>query len=427
MAYKKRKNKRFSATGFQGLQTDQSLSSQNSSEEFYELETAEVVDVILSEDHEEFLNYEDIGKVKFRFVESQRNTPEEQLFYARPVNPNIQQYPVIHEMVVVARFAGLYFYTDILNYRSSKNHNELPYVSIDPELRSGATSDSQNYQEASTGLGNTQESNEDAELGEVFEATDRFKPLFHNEGDLVIEGRFGNSIRFTSNQETTNPTIRIKCGQPESASDLDPLERITENINDDPSSIYLSEDETFDLIPTTDESGVQYSSVSNPPDTFSGKQVLTVSDRIVMNARDNGIFLFSSGDIALTTRSNLSFDVEQNVVSNVLGNRTHTTEGNITKEIEGNVERTIGGDEINNIENKVVWNVPEMYFGEEDQSEPIVLGQTLLDLLDQLLQALQSETHPTPTGPSGPPINSAQYAQIQQQLQTILSQQNFTQ
>jgi hypothetical protein len=435
MAYKKTRQKRYQATGSPGLRTEQQLAQDNTAQEFFELETGEVVDVIRSEDHEDFQGFEDIGKVKFRFVESQTNKPEDQLFYAKPFNGNVQKYPLRHEMVLVGRFVGNYYYLGVVNYRLNQNHNELPFVSIDPDLQKGSSSQSQNYQEASTGLGNSRGSNSDVVLGETFEPTNDFKPLVHDEGDVIVEGRFSNSLRFGSNAETGKPIVRLRCGQPEEASDLEDLERIREDINKDPASITMGEDKTFGLAPSTEDSDVHFSSIEDPPNEFSGKQVITVSDRIVMDAKNGGrIMQFASGDINLTTRSNFTFDVEKNVVSNVLGNRTHLTEGNVERSIEGNltasiegaVEKEVGEDVFNSISDKIVWEVPEMYFGEEDQSEPIVLGQTLVDILTDLLNALQQETHPTPVGPSGPPINSSQYAQIQQRLQQALSERNFT-
>lgn len=57
-------------------------------------------------------------------------------------------------------------------------------------------------------------------------------------------------------------------------------------------------------------------------------------------------------------------------------------------------------------------------------SEPMVKGQTLMNLLNELLSACMALTVTTPVGPSTPPVNVAQFASIQAKLNTILSQQS---
>ena len=442
MAYKaNQRSSTFQPTGSRGLNTAQDYARGISSGDFFELESAEVVDVIRDSDHPEFRGFEDIGKIKFRFVYSQKNQPESQLFLARPFHANSKKHPLRHEIVLIGKFMGNYYYTGTINHRLSQNHNEVPNVSIDPALKSGSTSKQQGYRESSAG--DTSSSNQDTSLGETFTVNDSFKPLKHDEGDIILEGRFSNSIRFGSNPDSGNPIVKIRCGQYEEASDLEYLEPIYEKINEDPASIWLSEDSVIDFKPSTEDSETHLSSTESPPDEYSGKQLIQVSDRIILNSQKNQIMLFSKGEININTASNITIDADKNVVSNVLGDRTHDTEGNvvsnvtgdrtrdtggsITSSIGGDLSTTVGGKAEHEISDKVVWDVPEMYFGKEDQSEPVVLGQTLLDLMSQMLNAIQQQTHPSPVGPTGPPINSPQFAQIQQKLQTMLSQQNYTQ
>jgi len=415
----------FGPTGSQGLNTDSDLARASSPGDFYELESAEVIDVIRDSDHPEFKGFEDIGKVRFRFIYSQKNRPESQLFLARPLSANIQKYPLRHEIVLVGKFLGNFYYVDVVNHLLNQNHNDLANVSVDPTLKTGSTNTQQNYRES--GVGDTSPSNSDVSVGDVFEINDDFKPLDHDEGDVIIEGRFSNSIRLGSNQDTGNPTIKIRCGQYEDASNLDYLEPIYEDINQDPSSIYLSQDGVLDLEPSTRDSETHLSSAENPPSEYGGNQILSVSDRIVLDAKKNQIMLFAKGDINLNSASDFTLDVDGNVMSNIVGDRTHETRGSITSNIQGDLNVSVGGTAEHDISERVVWNVPEMYFGEQDQSEPIVLGQTLVGILNDLLTAIQQQTHTSPVGPTGPPINAAQFASIQNQLQTILSQRNFTQ
>lgn len=57
-------------------------------------------------------------------------------------------------------------------------------------------------------------------------------------------------------------------------------------------------------------------------------------------------------------------------------------------------------------------------------TEPMVKGQTLMQWLNDLCTAILALTVTTPMGPSGPPINAAQFAALQGQLQNILSQKS---
>ena len=67
----------------------------------------------------------------------------------------------------------------------------------------------------------------------------------------------------------------------------------------------------------------------------------------------------------------------------------------------------------------------EIHLGNGSSEEPLVLGDTLVELLKDLCTELQAMTHPTPAGPSGPPVNAPKFAAIASKLNTILSKKNF--
>lgn len=60
--------------------------------------------------------------------------------------------------------------------------------------------------------------------------------------------------------------------------------------------------------------------------------------------------------------------------------------------------------------------------GTNSSGHNAVLGDQLVSVLNSLLSAIEAITVPTGVGPSGPPVNSAQFQQISQQLNNILSQ-----
>ncbi len=59
--------------------------------------------------------------------------------------------------------------------------------------------------------------------------------------------------------------------------------------------------------------------------------------------------------------------------------------------------------------------------------EPLVKGDTLVDLLSQLIDAITQQVYLTPSGPSATgPTNIATFNKIKNQLKTALSELNST-
>ena len=424
MSYVSKRNSSITRGGRSSL-TSSNDSKVNTTQRFYELEAAEVVDVILTEDHPEYLNVEDIGKIKYRFIQSQKNKPTPQLNWAKPFSARLSSYPLISEIVVIGKFAGSSYYIDTLNVSQSPNSNEVPFVSFAP-----SNSSDQTYEDALAGAGNTNDDNQSVSLGERFEKNESILRLEHDEGDSIFEGRFAGSIRLGSSEEGTSD-VMIRSGQPE---DVEEEGLIRENINKDPVSMWMIQNRVVELEPFVDTESDGYFFFGEERSTYEGPSIYNASDFSVENIRTRkdmfigkdyavntgGLMAFNAvSSYNVSTRDSMNIDIAKNY-DEVIGE-------NVTKEIGGFVETEIGDYVEHTIDSQIVWNVPSMYFGKEDESEPIVLGQTLVQLLNDLLSALLSQTHPTPTGPSGPPINSAQFSQIQSQIQTILSDRNFTQ
>ena len=113
--------------------------------EFYELEAGIVLEVIQDETHRFFknidpkvqittsewnrnfqgqkLDYSWIGRVKFRLVHSNKNTKEDDLSWAIPLDSNISEYPLVHETVIISKYGKNFFYSRKLNTRNWVNHN----------------------------------------------------------------------------------------------------------------------------------------------------------------------------------------------------------------------------------------------------------------------------------------------------------------
>jgi len=105
-------------------------------DEFYEIEPAIVLDIILDINHPYFkeknyklipdqwpvcingkppLNtdqdYTWVGRAQVRLLYSQRNVAKEDLIWAIPLESNISEYPVLNEIVGVVFYLGQYYYT----------------------------------------------------------------------------------------------------------------------------------------------------------------------------------------------------------------------------------------------------------------------------------------------------------------------------
>ena len=67
----------------------------------------------------------------------------------------------------------------------------------------------------------------------------------------------------------------------------------------------------------------------------------------------------------------------------------------------------------------------EIHLGNGSSEEPLVLGETLVELLTDLCVAITQMTHPTPAGPSLTPNNAQAFTDIKNRLKEILSTKNF--
>ena len=167
--------------------------------DFHESEAFEVTEVVLNES----LNR---GSVFGSFI----NNPGQEILggIVKPLIPHITTVPLVGEHVVVVEYNGQHYYTSIINRKGSVNENSIPGVSTE-------------Y------VSNTK-------YGANFERK-KVKQIQINEGSVLFEGRFGQSIHFDG--ENNSPTIRIRTNVDETDGDF-----IKENIDTDDSSITMTSD-----------------------------------------------------------------------------------------------------------------------------------------------------------------------------------------
>lgn len=364
---------------------------------FYELEPAEVVDVILNESHPEFNDYTDIGKAKIRFLHSGYGQDQELLALARPINSNMKRYPVLHEIVIVGEYVGEYYYIDVLNIFSSVNHNAFLNLSVPKIVKENNSSRraSEYAQISATNSPNQRRNDSGDQLGDVFRSNDNIKPLKFYEGDFILEGRFGNSIRFGS--ENGNPIIKIRNGQNPELNNRKLNEIVDEDINFDLSSIYISSiNQRINLNPVTGGESYHLQFAVNSPSEFVGNQIVFNTDRIILNSKQNEILAFSNKSINLVSKREMTVNSGDRIVLNSKSDSTI--------------------------------HAPNIYLGSKDATEHVVLGDVLVSLLNELINILLKHKHPSGTGPTGPPLPPEfnQLNVLMNKLKTCLSKQNYT-
>ena len=339
--------------------------------------------------------------------------------YAAPMDKNFNTLPVKNEKVDIFKTKTGYF------YRRS-NDNVTPNIDTSPTVISDffkffkeKDNSGSDYQSTSnTGISNksTSDSGEDNKLGEVFEdKQDDIHPLRYYEGDSLIESRFGQSLRFSgyNNAEgVLSPTIILRNRENDvSQTETEFGSTTEEDVNRDGSTIVLSSvDYKLDFQPGVIDDGGS-SNFENKPNSFAdypseliGDQILINSGRVIISSKESEMIFYSKGNYGFISDSTLSIDNKGGMLVAVEDDTFFNTNNN-----NFTIESGTG----------------EIHLGNGGGEEPIVKGDTLVDILGDLIDAINQMTHPTPAGPSGPPVNAAVFSQIKSRLKVILSSKNF--
>jgi len=354
---------------------------------FYEIEAAEIIDIILNVDHPNYTNTSDIGKAKIRMINSENGKAEDVLSFAKPLQSNIKNYPLKHEIVLVANYLGELYYFNRINIFNNVNENSLPNVSLPnaSNIYSKLPQISEYTEIFQSGNPNIT-TNNNIKLGDKFKSK-KINFILPNEGDIIFEGRYGHYLKFGSINQ--NPNIILTAGNETENSEI-----TFENINTDLNSIWMISDSQIEFSPSTVNSNIHLKSYENKPNEFNGNQIFISSDRIILNSKLNEIMGFAKKSINFVTNDTLTIDANKNIILN-------TNENTI-------------------IESK------KIFLGKKDATEPLVLGEKLKKFLEELIDEILKLTVPTGVGPSGTVINFSQFQLIKNKLNSILSNQNYT-
>jgi len=218
--------------------------------------------------------YANIGAIKFELLgnsTSKENFPQGPIAY--PLDTNVRKVPLINEIVFImsgpSRNIALegnsdaidFYYTNAISVWGRSHLNMLPSNSS-----TSKNTDTVPKEDVERGIENNKDSQVvEPKPGNTFEEKANIRNLFPNEGDVIIEGRFGNSIRFGSTAKQSeenknvespwstegregNPITIIRNGQSQVDLPFSNWFPIYEDIQNDDSSIYMTSGQ---LIPVT--------------------------------------------------------------------------------------------------------------------------------------------------------------------------------
>ena len=255
----------------------------------------------------------DLGKIRFVILNSSQSDTSNNLGNqpAVPLYSWIKQYPVQGEYVFIVAGPSLnlnnsteqksYFYLPSFNLWNSVHHNALPnlkdYGEYVNELKRTYGDSLSTNQSNNVTTGSIQ-----YPLGNNFYEKSNVKSLEMFVGDVAFEGRFGASIRFGSSLSTNrdknywwngpngNPITILRNGQGKQI-DQEGWIPTVENINTDPSSIYLTNGQVIIL---NDLNNFPLNSFGitieqTPTEAIPLNQQLTSIDAIAASSQDQRI------------------------------------------------------------------------------------------------------------------------------------------
>jgi hypothetical protein len=392
---------------------------------------AVVYSVILNSTHPKYKTASDIGAITYRMIsgtDASLVVSDNALPIAYPFEKNFIDLPVKNEIVAIYKdgmnitykriesdvagnknLSGAY---DTISKKFGRINNEVQHI---PEQNKA-----QHYDKVEKTQ--TPRSNEEGKSSTVTDGYGSyFRPvnihkLTLNEGDTLIESRFGQSIRFSAYnnpQRIFSPNLIIRNNE-------SPLTQITpassgsinEDINRDGSTIVLSSGEyILPFIPgVIDDKGstnfqTQPKSFKPYPDKLKGDQILINSGRIILSSKNAEMMFYSKGNVGFISDEQFSIDTRLGMNVSVNDNISFITNDRDFQIFSGNGSVFLGSKDL----------------------EPLVKGQKLVEILSELIQAIGDMQFLTPSGPSAiGPKNKPDFGKIHSKLNDILSKLNQT-
>jgi hypothetical protein len=367
-----------------------------------------VVDVILDHMHEEYslVDGYNVGAIKVRLNQVTQIIDDDLLDWAFPLDSSIMEYPLIGEKVQIFKFSTVFYYTRKVPVGHRVQENAA--LNLNSEVRSRGVSDS----------GEVESSLDDHKFGKYFKPDSRVRPLKHFEGDTIIQGRMGNTIRFGSSKMDPSskglaPNIILRAGQAKDkhkneASFKTVFGILMEDINNDASSLWMVSDQKVPFEPITLQAGSFYRSIFNPVNVFGGASITLNSDRIVLDSKKSHIMMFSNDEIYLNSFNRTSIDTDESIFLTANIDINSMASRNINNVADEDFTAKAGDDILLLAREKVSISAKKIHIGGiQNDAEPLVGGTSLAIFLARFISVLMGNGIALPQLPyqvTGSPI-----------------------
>ncbi len=344
------------------------------------IQVGRVTDIILNGDYPDIEKYGGLNGIGTIFFELNK-TISNRNGNAKPFFPQVSAYPLVNELVLIFKLPNndigtnvtkeSYYYINMISLWNHPHHNAYPNPITSTTLSPDQQKDYQQTQAGSV----RRVTDESTEIDfnstinpsqNTFIERSNIHPLLPFAGDVIYQGRWGNSIRFGSTAKPTDlsalndwsstgengdPITIIRNGQPTDASPQGWVP-ITEKINNDLSSIYLTSTQKIPITPSSERYfsyTPKFKEIPTSSSQYKGKQIIINSGRLLFNTNEDHIMLSSQRTISFEAVKGFNFDTPANFVIDV---GTH------------------------------------IKLGSKDATEPLVKGEVLYKNLTQIVNAL---------------------------------------
>ena len=341
-----------------------------------------VIDIVLNNNHPRFKDvgeWNGIGTIYFEPLDGRAINVN----YAYPIFPQIKMYPLVNEIALLTGIPSkfveseqntdtVYYYFPPIGIWNHPHHNAYPVVANYSELEEAQRNDYdfingayvRRIDDDPTGINLNFTKYANPSQDTFVEKAD-VHPLLPFNGDIIYEGRWGNSLRFGSTISTpTNtqllinnnwsvtgsngdPITILRNGQPSNVTDEGWIP-ITENLSTDLSSVYLT---SYQKIPFSiaNENFVSYTTPPTLPAQYTNPQVILNSDRVVINAKKDSVLISGQNSVGLSSNGSVNIDASSHYISS-----------------------------------------NDIKLGSKNATQPVLLGDNTVDLLIELTEAIKN-------------------------------------
>jgi len=341
---------------------------------------------------------------------------------AFPFDKNNFTFPIKGETVTIIKIAGETFYlpysnVPYSNYREKASMSAISERSANEEVGNSKTSTDLKNNKNSGGTYTKNTSTQGNENRGGYNVNEKIKFLNPKNGDTIISGRVGNTIRFsdlflTEDEKTSSPGIFIRNKQnPE--LDSKPIgELIEEDINKDGSSVYITSNKV--KVPFKETIKKQKVAFKDFPssDKLKGDQFYLNSDRVVLSAKASEFIIFGKGNTGVITDGRFTIDADKEIY-------THSNKDII---LHTNKNIVLNSDASGVV---YVGKVGKPGAAGADVQRMVLAGE-LIQIMSELIDELCNMVFATPVGPtSAGSHNIMVFKMIKGKLSKIQSSRNF--